>query len=175
MADDLKTELRALTDAEEWELALAMIVQRSAEVDANPRLHWDWGWTLFKLKRLDEAASHLELASRIQPVDPVSLWGLAVVQRELKRDVDAEMNFRRALGEKDSYLARLGLASMYLEQGRLTDAEAVYREGVRLQPSHRERLEAFVDFLDDTGRAKEADDLRHQAARLHTREQRRAR
>jgi Flp pilus assembly protein TadD len=171
--EDLKSELRTLTAAEQWERALVLLVSRAEEVDADPRLHWEWGWTLFKLKRLDEAAHHLALACAVQPSDPVSLWALAVVQRELGRHIDAEANFLRALEEKDSYLARVGLATMYFEQGRLADAEAVHREGVRLRPSHRERLEALADFLDDTGRAAESRGLREEAERLPTREERR--
>ena len=88
---------------------------------------------------------------------------------------EGEVALRRALSPRDGYLARLDLAVLYTDTDRLLEAEQIYREGIVLQPDHRERLEGLADFLSDTGRDAEADEWYERARVLPTREERRRR
>jgi uncharacterized protein HemY len=87
---------------------------------------------------------------------------------------DAEVQLLRAIALRDGSLPRLALATMYLTLHRYEEAEQVQREGVRLQPAFRERLEALADLLDDLGKRDEAVTIRSHAEKLPTRQERRA-
>lgn len=172
MFDELAKALGDLCRAEQWQSAVEFATRQVGESAATWEVHWNWGWALFKLDRWREAETHLVLATQLEPAEPLTFWALGVVQRELREYEQAEASFRDALQRRDSYLARLNLATMLLELGRVGSAEAVHKEGLALRPEHRERLEAYADFLDDTGRETEASMLRERAMSLPTREQR---
>jgi tetratricopeptide (TPR) repeat protein len=172
-AIEVKEHLKALMSAQRWEDVLAFLADKTELVATDASIAWSRGWTLFKINRLPEAAQQLEAACSLDPDNPIRSWALGVVQREMKQYVSAEYNLQRSLKLKDSALARLNLAVLYKDIGRLTDAEEVHREGLRLRPDHRERVEALADFLSDVGRCEEAEVLYEQAKKLPSPDERR--
>jgi tetratricopeptide (TPR) repeat protein len=173
-ASEVHTRLSAAMAAGRWEDALALLECEPELVAADPGIAWSRGWALYKLKRLAEAAYQLQVACRLDSENPIRPWALGVVQSEMKDYAHAERNLLRALQLKDSGLARLSLAVVYMKQGRLTDAENIHLEGLRLRPNDRERIEAFADFLTDLDRSDEADALYARAAQLPSRAERRS-
>jgi Tfp pilus assembly protein PilF len=104
-------------------------------------------------------------ATLLSSENSICYWALGATYLQLKQYKKAEFSLLAALGIQDSYLARLQLALVYMEQGRLHEAEQVHLKGLSLKPDSRERHEAYGDFLSDVGRQKEAQKM-YQLARL---------
>jgi tetratricopeptide (TPR) repeat protein len=170
---EVQEHVKDLMSEHRWTDVLAFLANETELVATDGGIAWSRGWTLFKMDRLPEAAQQLQAACSLDPDNPIRPWALGVVQREMKDYALAEYNLQRALTLKDSALARLNLAILYMEMGRPMDAEEIHREGVRLRPDHRERVEALADFLSDTGRREEAEVLYEQAKQLPSPEDRR--
>ncbi|HMR09389.1 MAG TPA: tetratricopeptide repeat protein [Polyangiaceae bacterium] len=170
---DLEVRASALLDEERWRAAIDLLMANVRKIRKVASLQWTLGWAQYKAGELRAAESSLRRAHELQPENPVFLWGLAVVQDEREEYESAEQNLLSALRLKDSNLARITLGALYLRQGRTAEAEAVYRDGVQLQPDHRERWDALADFLEDVGRRREADVLRTKSSLLPTRKERR--
>ncbi len=163
--DEIEDELEKLMRPEHWESAIALIEQVAAE-RRSARLNWSHGWALFKLDRFFAAAQSLRRAVLQEVTNPVNHWALGVVLTECGDLHGAEHHLWKALSIKDSGLARLNLAIVYMNQRRFADAERVHLDGIDLKPNSRKRLEAYADFLDDRGRETEAAAIRDQAKTL---------
>lgn len=162
-----------LMKAERWQEAHEILVQVCAESPEVYSVHWDCGWCLVKLGKPLEAVPPLARATELEPSRAEAHWALGLAQAQAGLREQAQRSLLRSLALKDTYVARLALARLYQEAGRPSEAENVYREGIRLQPTHRERVEALADFLSDTGRKAEAVALYERALAMDPREQRR--
>ena len=153
--DDVNARAQELMRSERWELAIELIEQVPMEA-RSADLNWNHGWALFKLDRFERAAQSLRRAVLQRSTHAVSHWALGVVLQAAGDPVAAEKHLRTALSLRDSGLARLSLAVMYMEQGRLDEAERIHVEGLELKPDDKQRVEAYADFLSDCGREPEA-------------------
>lgn len=153
--EELYLQAQDLMRHERWESAIGLIEALPVE-QRSAALNWSHGWALFKLEDFERAARSLRLAVAQEPGNPVSHWALGVVLKEGGDCVAAETHLLKALSIKDSGLARCSLALIYMEQGRLEEAERIHLDGLERKPSDRERVEAYADFLSDCGREKEA-------------------
>ena len=149
-----------------WREAYDLLSKLCAESPDEYSDHWNCGWCLVKLGRPSDALTPLGRATQLEPARAESHWALGLAQAQAGLPNEAEHSFRQSLALKDSHMARLALGRLYLDVGRLADAENVYREGVRLQSEHRERVEALADFLSDIGRKAEALELYEKALTL---------
>jgi tetratricopeptide (TPR) repeat protein len=87
-------------------------------------------------------------------------------------DFDGSVNaLSRSLELDDAPYVRRALARTFIDRG-LASAENVLREGLSLQPSHRERFEALAENLHTQGRAAEAAELEDRASELPTKDER---
>lgn len=168
-----RDEASQLMKAERWQEAHGILVRLCASNPDDYSAQWDCGWCLIKLRRPLEALPPLGRAVEIEPSRAEAHWALSLAQAQAGLREAAEQSLRRSLALKDTYVARLALGRLYQEAERLSDAEHVYREGIRLQPTHRERIEALADFLSDTGRKAEAMALYEKALAMDPRERRR--
>jgi Tfp pilus assembly protein PilF len=172
-AEALLEEVNRLMDAERWQEAIDRMMNALSLVDKNRSLVWALGWAFLKLEKFETAQIYLQRAIALAPVDPVSRWGSGLALMEAGQLREAERQLLVSVALKDSYDGRLALACLYQRMNELQLAEAIHREGVRLRPDHRERLEALADFLDDVGRAEEAQAVNEKASALPSREVRR--
>ena len=175
--DPLSSEAQVaeLMHQERWEAAVNLIGDVAVEVRSG-KLNWNHGWALFRLGRFTEAAQAFRRSALQDPSNrALSHWALGVVLREAGDLAPAEAHLLKALSIQDSGLARLNLAVLYMAQRRFEDAERVHLEGLRLKPTNRERLEAYADFLDDTARETEANEVRARASTLPRRRKTRRR
>ena len=78
----------------------------------------------------------------------------------------AETHCAESLRIKDAYVPRLTLASAYVGQGKLADAEDVHVQGIKLKPKEGRRYEAYADFLSDVGREEQAQAMYRKARML---------
>ncbi len=155
---------------EQWAKAFEILRDVCEREPSNYAAHWDAGWCFVKMERPSEAVGYLETATALSPDRPDSHWALGVASSAAGHFSMAEEALKRSLELKDTYAARISLGVLYMKQDRLTEAEGVYREGVRLRPTHRERVEALADFLSDTGRRTEAIKLYEQGMSMTPRE-----
>lgn len=155
LVEDAVRYAQRLMQRHQWRRALRTIeaVPRSARTF---ELWWNHGWALGKLNDWKGAVRSLASAVRRKPNAPVGLWALGFAHSEIGHPKLAERYHLAALALSDSTLARLTLAQHYMRQKKFAAAEQVHREGIALRPRHRERQEAYADFLSDVGRHDEA-------------------
>lgn len=151
-----------MAEAQDWAGIVAFIAALE-EANTDVRFCWQLGWAHYKLGNVAAARHQFEHATATWPGHANSHFALGVVLAEADDFSRAELHLLRAIALRESLRARLALALVYMQQGRTQEAERVHREGIRLVPNDRERLEALADFLDDCGRADEARDVREQA------------
>lgn len=152
--------------AERWHEAIKLLKEKLPVVERDWRLSWNLGWCYFKLDRLDDARKHLIRATKLAPENAICKWALGSVYLHRKQYQKAKANLEESLRIKDAYVARISLALTYLEQGKLSEAENVHIEGIRIKPEERRRYEAYADFLSDVGREEEAQKMYRKAKKL---------
>ena len=152
MSPDLFEHADALMKQERWADVVAMVSPQDLAVRSDPRLAWTLGWAHFKLEDYATAAMWRERAAELRPAHPMYLGTFGAALVELERWEEAELVLLRSLALRDSGLARLDLAIVYMRTHRWDEAEAVHREGLRLRPDCEERRADFEAFLEDAGR-----------------------
>ncbi len=135
-----------LTDAERW-----LRQAREREPDSPIYLN-NLGDLLRQRGRLDEAEALFRKALELDP-DYLSPYGnLGIVYASRKSFAKAEQTFR-ALLERSRGNARLpalvNLASVCGEQGKLDEAESLFRQALALAPDHPRVGNNFASFLAD--------------------------
>src|ERR1700682_4102392 len=107
-------------------------------------------------------------AAKLAPNNAICRFGLGVIYLEMKQFKKAEANCAASLRIKDAYVPRLTLASAYIGQGKLANAEGVYLQGIKLKPKESRRYEAYADFLSDLGREEQAQTMYRKAKTLES-------
>jgi tetratricopeptide (TPR) repeat protein len=101
-------------------------------LDLKPGLyeaHLNLGLLLFRYRRFEEAAKHLEEAAGQKPADVRALFHAAESHRELKRCPVAEPRYRQVLALDASLVAaELGLARCLAQSGRLGEAAPLFEK-----------------------------------------------
>jgi tetratricopeptide (TPR) repeat protein len=167
MTEDAES-IGAMMKAERWMDAIAAAKQGLADDPSNHDLLWNLGWAYFKLEQYEKAAHYLHEAIDNGPVKHFYYAALGAALSAAKVYDAAELWLLRAIAVRDSSLTRLQLALVYMKQDLAEAAEAVHKEGIRLRPDDRERLEAYADFLSDLGRAEEAEKMYEDAKKIET-------
>lgn len=147
--------------------------RHSDAIDSEYELAWNTGWAFVRLGAPLEGIPMLERAVRLRPDNPMGHWALGTAVMEAGPAADdfarrAEMHFREAIRVRDGWAPRHSLAVLLSMQGRGDEGESLLREGVRLRPNSRRRLEEFADYLDDRGKSSEAEHFRQKASLLET-------
>ena len=163
---ELLETIVTMMKAERWAEVIAVAESRLAEDSPSHELLWNVGWAHFKLEQYDQAVSYLRKANDGGPVKASFYASLGFAYYELKNYIMAELWLHRALAMRDDSLTRLSLTLVYLRQDLVEIAEAVHKEGIRLKPDSRERLEGYADFLCDVGRDEEAKKLYEVAEKI---------
>jgi len=144
------------------------------QIERNFELSCNVGWACYKADALEEAVRHLRRSTELNPSSPLGFWAVGVALGELGLLDEAETALLNALRIREGFRARLSLALLYMDQGRLAEAEKLHREGLAVTPNRRERVEGLANFLHDTGRREEAEELYERARGLPSREERAA-
>jgi adenylate cyclase len=105
------------------------------EPNSAAGLYW-YGMILISVGRVEEAASLLKEALRLNPIPPnVYLRSIAIALRELGRYEEAIAYLKRAIErEPNDFLAYYGLAATYSMAGRMEEAHAAAKEVLRINP-----------------------------------------
>lgn len=142
------------------------LLKHLAAAEKDWRFSWNLGWCYFKLDKLNVARTYMIRASRLAPEEPTCKWGLGNIYLKGKQFKKAEAILAESLAAKESHLTRIALALAYLSQGKISEAERVHLEGIRLKPKDSKRFESYAAFLSDVGREPEARAMNRRAREL---------
>jgi protein O-mannosyl-transferase len=125
-------------DVHEMKNESLVCYEKAAEL--NPE---DFRWPYFKGVVLDaqgstEAVGYFERATLLKPEYAPAWIRLGQALLSAKRPDEAATKFQRALQLQPTSHAHIGLARVYLSQGRLEESLSNLLEAVRLQPRHGE-------------------------------------
>jgi Tfp pilus assembly protein PilF len=151
---------------EQWRETITLLKHESSVCQTDWRLSWNLGWCYFKLDRLDEARKHLIQAAKLAPKNPTCMWALGSVYLRRNQFKKAEALLAESLTIKESHLTRIALALAYLSQGKISSAEKVHLEGMKLKPKKSEPYESYAAFLSDVGREAESKKMKQKAKKL---------
>jgi Flp pilus assembly protein TadD len=167
-ATTLRKQVVVMMNAEHWTEAIALLLSEYnfPVVRRNWRLSWELAWCYFKLDRLDQAEEHMIHASELASYNPTCLTGLAAIYLENGNPRKAETNSEKALRIRESYFNRCQLALALMMQGKISRAENVHLEAIKLKPRDGKRYEAYGDFLSDIGRDGLAQTMYRNARKL---------
>lgn len=149
-----------------WLNAIEILSKRSTRAGKHWRLSWNLGWCYFKLHRFDAARRHMMRANQLAPDNDICKWGLGSVYLKKRQFKKAETILSEALRIKESDRSRTALALAYLAQGKITNAEKMHLENIRLKPKASERYESYAAFLSDVGREAESERMIQKAKAL---------
>jgi adenylate cyclase len=111
--------------------------ERCYKLDPNSAagLYW-YGLILISVGKVEEAASLLKEALRLNPIPPNAYWRtIAIALRESGRYEEAIAYLKRAVErEPNDFLAYWGLAATYSMAGRMDEAHAAAKEVLRINP-----------------------------------------
>ncbi|HEX7642942.1 MAG TPA: tetratricopeptide repeat protein [Burkholderiaceae bacterium] len=147
--------------------------RRVIELDPGKAVvHLNYGNLLGEIGRFGDAEAAYRRALALQP-DPGRIGtqlgaqinnNLGNVLRAMRRHAEAEQAYRNALQLDPAHLpARLCLAALYGETGRLAEAEQAYREAIAAHPQAADAHNNLGVLLHATGRAAEAEQAFRQA------------
>jgi tetratricopeptide (TPR) repeat protein len=162
-AIQLNQDIQKLLGKSEWVSVIERLRGEHHLLEISWELLWSLGWAYSKIDNFQDAEKHLLQATLIAPDNHICNWALGVTYFDLQQYQKAEVSLSKALQIKDGAIARLFLAIVYMEQGKLNEAENVHVEGLRLKPDSRKRYEAYGDFLSDVNREKEAQEMYRRA------------
>jgi Flp pilus assembly protein TadD len=160
---------RSITSAmrrERWLDAIKLLKNEVDVVQEEWRLSWNLGWCYFKLDRLHAARKHLIRATTLAANNPTCKWALGNVYLRRKQFGKAETVLAESLRIKESHLTRIALALAYLSQGKVTEAENVHLEGIRLRPKKSTGYESYAAFLSDIGREADSQRMTRKSKKL---------
>ncbi|MBI2389485.1 MAG: tetratricopeptide repeat protein [Deltaproteobacteria bacterium] len=146
--------------------ALSLLQAHGASTSADPRLRYDLGLVLAKMRRWGEAAPALESALALSPQHPFAEEGsfeLAICYSHLGRHEDEERAYLVALGVTDrrgnKALICSNLAESRMAQGKLAAALDAAEQALELDPdlaSARYNQAIILDRAGDPSGALEA-------------------
>lgn len=161
---ELYSQTKQLMKKHQWESVIDILDAETLDKSNDWRLYWNAGWSNFKLSRFKQSRIYFQKAIRLtsKPEEKSScLTFLGLSEIEESRFEEAKGVLEEALQLKDSTLARKSLALAYINLDQLEQAEKVHTEGVKLEPDNKERLAAYGNFLLDSGRDEEAEEIRN--------------
>jgi len=163
---NLASQVALLAEEERWGDLVALLGSESEAVEQDPSLLFYLGVAYLNLERADEAVGYLRLATEGEEANALYEGTLGLALLTADRAAEAEVLARRLLSSADTVLSRSLLGMALRKQGKSKEAAAVYDEGLIAHPSDSDMLRVIGDFLSDTMRASEAQEIYAQADRL---------
>jgi tetratricopeptide (TPR) repeat protein len=123
----------------------ASLIRRAVELDSTYfQPYLDAGMLEGQAGEHAEALEWFTRAAARAPLEPATHYNRGIALRELGQAAEAEAAFRRAVAVGGSEDAYQSLAALLWSQGRMPEAAAAYRDGLRVFPRNAE-LRAWRD------------------------------
>lgn len=126
----------------------------------------DYGFTMARLGKREEALAAYGKALEIDPACPSAHLNLAVVAIQTGNFADAEQHYRQALPGRPTAEAHNGLGYVLARQGRTDEAFAEYRTAIGIDPSYTPAYNNLADGLARQDRNAEAEELYRKSIEL---------
>lgn len=139
--------------------AANLLSKKSSDSGRHWRLSWNLGWCYFNLRRFNDAAKHMMRANELAPDNAICKWGMGSVYLKKRQFKKAEAILAESLRIKEWHNTRTSLALAYLAQGKISEAEQMHVENIKLKPRDAGRYESYAAFLPDVGREAEAEQI----------------
>ncbi len=145
--------------------AESMLVQAITEAPTFAKPHEDLGHLLVQQKRATEALPYLERATHLDPKLENAWFTLGKTLAMLGRGAEADQAFERcfALSPERRFMA---LAAEHQKEGRLDEAEHLYRRILRHNPRNVDAMRLLALIALKAGRDVEAENLLQKAIYL---------
>jgi tetratricopeptide (TPR) repeat protein len=131
----------------------------SLELQPKAEIWSDYGFTMARLGKRDEALAAYARALALDPACPSAHLNLAVVAIQTGNYADAEKHYRQALPGRPTAETHNGLGYVLLRQGRTDEAFAEFRSAIEIDPSYTPAYNNLADGLARQDRNAEAEDL----------------
>jgi len=132
--------------------------------------HQDLGILFYRASRYEEAAAEFRRVTELAPDNSRGFLMLGTVQHASGDTSRAIENYKRAIEIGPNAGGYGNLGALYFEQGRFTDAAAMFEEAVRLDPKSALKYRNLGDAYLKLGRA-EASRTSYEQARVLLRQQ----
>jgi tetratricopeptide (TPR) repeat protein/2-polyprenyl-3-methyl-5-hydroxy-6-metoxy-1,4-benzoquinol methylase len=136
--------------------ALEVLGRAIAINDRVPDCHYNLAFALQALGRLNEAARHYQLATRLKPDYVDAHMNLGNVLKRLGKLGDAAGSYERAIALKPSAEAHYNLANVLPQLGRSDEAVSHYQRALALKPDFVGAHNNLANVLAAQGRSDEA-------------------
>ena len=138
----------------------------SLELSPKAEIWSDYGFTMARLGKREEALAAYGKALEIDPACPSAHLNLAVVAIQTGNFADAEKHYRQALPGRPTAETHNGLGYVLARQGRTDEAFAEYRTAIGIDPSYTPAYNNLADGLARQERNAEAEDLYRKSLEL---------
>ncbi len=155
----LLIKLNQSADAEE------LLLKAIADAPTFAKPHEDLGYLLVQQNRAAEALPHLERATHLDPKLERAWFALGKALAMLGRGADADQAFERCF-ELSPERRMMALAAEHQKEGRLDEAEHLYRRILRHDPHNVDAIRLLGLIAAQAGRAVEAESLLQKAISL---------
>jgi tetratricopeptide (TPR) repeat protein len=136
-----------------------------AEAPTFAKPHEDLGYLLVKLDHADEALAYLERATHLDPTLENAWFTLGKALAMLGRGAEADQAFERCFALSPGRRL-MALAAEHQRDGRLEEAEHLYRRVLRHDPRNVDAMRLLATIAIKAGRADEAERLLERAISL---------
>lgn len=139
------------------EEALRLAAETARRFGSEPSVHVALAELYSRWNEDTLALREMETLARIDPHDPAHLDALGAQQLAAGQREAALATWRRILtADTDRARAHATLGAIYADHDMLADAEAAYREAVRLEPDHLDYVRGHANVLERLRRDDEA-------------------
>lgn len=157
-----------LVEQEDWQAAKCAL-EKAIQIDDRYEEAFLNLATVAMESDLDEAELHLQRAIEIDPQYAVAHQRLGIVLQKKGHRVEAEYHFRCAMEiEPTDYWSHLYLANVLALREELAESESYYKAALVLQPRNPAAFEFFAQFLDESCRQQEAEQIRNRAPAVNS-------
>jgi tetratricopeptide (TPR) repeat protein len=129
----------------------------SLELSPRAEIWSDYGFTLARLGKTQDALAAYAKALEMDPESPSAHLNLAVAAIQAGNFADAEAHYRRALPGRPTAATHNGLGFVLARQGRNDEAFAEYRAAIEVDPSYTPAYNNLAEGLARQGKLAEAE------------------
>jgi tetratricopeptide (TPR) repeat protein len=142
-----------------------LLLQAIEQAPSFAKPHEDLGYLLVQQDRAAEAVPHLERATRLDPKLERAWFTLGKALALLGRGQEADQAFERCF-ELSPERRMMALAAEHQKEGRLDEAEHLYRRILRHDPRNVDAMRLLALIAAHAGRPAEAENLLQRAIAL---------
>ena len=167
--ENLYERTKELLGQHQWEQVIQELPEQTIAVSTDWRLLWNAAWANFKLNKINSSVELFKKAINLtdnSKDESICLTFLGISEQENQDFDSAHEHLKKSLELRESTLTRKTLALALMQLNLYKDAEQVHLDGLQLEPTNKERLAAYGDFLLDVERTEEAEAIQRKLQEL---------